>query len=125
MVMVARPWLSVTMESERHHRVRSASDSYTCRAIGLACVNKPPTSPRYQDPGGRYPHVKRSRTAASARSGSLGEERGVVARVDPDYNRMHRYVVRHHRYDPEGRERRYAIVAAFYTRREFAECCEP
>jgi hypothetical protein len=36
MVMVARLWLSITMEPERHHRVRPTSDSYTRCAIATS-----------------------------------------------------------------------------------------
>lgn len=36
-----------------------------------------------------------------------------MAAVDPDDDTLHRYVVRHYRYDPERRERRHVVVAAF------------
>jgi hypothetical protein len=45
-----------------------------------------------------------------------------VARVDPDDESLRRYVVRHCRYDPERRERRRVVVAAFNSRREFNAC---
>jgi hypothetical protein len=46
----------------------------------------------------------------------------VVARVDPDDDSLRRYIVRHYRYDPERRERRHVVVAAFDRRREFSAC---
>lgn len=46
-----------------------------------------------------------------------------MARVDPDDDRLLRYVVRQYRYDPERRERRHVVVAAFDSRQpEFDEC---
>jgi hypothetical protein len=45
-----------------------------------------------------------------------------MPKIDPDDDRLHRYVVRHYRYDSERRERRHVVVAAFDNRREFWEC---
>jgi hypothetical protein len=47
-----------------------------------------------------------------------------VARVDPDDDDVRRFVVRHYRYDPERRERRHVVVAAFDNEREFRACME-
>jgi len=46
----------------------------------------------------------------------------VVARVDPEDDRITRFLVRHYRYDPVRHERRYVVVAAFDNRREFEAC---
>jgi hypothetical protein len=45
-----------------------------------------------------------------------------VARVDPGDDGIRRFVVHHYRYDPERRERRDVVVAAFDNRREFDAC---
>jgi hypothetical protein len=37
---------------------------------------------------------------------------------------MRRFIVRHYRYDPERRERRHVVVAAFDNEREFLACIE-
>jgi hypothetical protein len=42
-----------------------------------------------------------------------------MARVDADNDGIRRFVVRHHRFDPERRERRHVIVDAFDNRAEF------
>jgi hypothetical protein len=41
-----------------------------------------------------------------------------VAEIDPQDDTIRRYVVRHYAYDPERRERRHVIVAAFDNERE-------
>jgi hypothetical protein len=48
-----------------------------------------------------------------------GADNGGVARVDPDDDDIRRYVVRHYAYDPQRRERRHQVLAAFDNRREF------
>lgn len=45
-----------------------------------------------------------------------------VARADSDDDTLRRFIVRHYRYDPERRERRHVVVAAFDSRREFTAC---
>ncbi len=47
-----------------------------------------------------------------------------VARVDPDDDSIRRFVVRHYRYDPDRRERRHVIMAAFDNKREYKACME-
>jgi hypothetical protein len=42
-----------------------------------------------------------------------------VALVDPDDDTVARYVVAHYRYDPDRRERRHVVVAAFDNPDEF------
>jgi hypothetical protein len=42
-----------------------------------------------------------------------------VAVVDPDDDTVARYVVTHYRYDPDRRERRHVVVAAFDNPDEF------
>jgi hypothetical protein len=42
-----------------------------------------------------------------------------VARVDPNDDSIHRFVVHHYRYDPDRHERRHVVVAAFDTAQEF------
>jgi hypothetical protein len=42
-----------------------------------------------------------------------------VASVDPDDDAVARYVVTHYRYDPDRRERRHVVVAAFDDPDEF------
>ena len=59
------------------------------------------------------------RGGACVRGGARLE---VVARVDPEDDSRRRYIVRHYRYDPDRRERRHVVVAAFDTRREFNAC---
>jgi hypothetical protein len=44
-----------------------------------------------------------------------------VAQVDPDDDSLRRYVVFHYRYDPERRERRNVLEAAFDNEAEFRE----
>jgi hypothetical protein len=41
-----------------------------------------------------------------------------MAEVDPDDDRIHRFIVRHFRYDTERHERRHVFVAAFDNERE-------
>lgn len=48
----------------------------------------------------------------------------VVARVDPGDDDIERFIVRHYRYDPQRRERRHVVVAAFDNEREFLACME-
>lgn len=47
-----------------------------------------------------------------------------MARVDPEDDSIKRFVVRHYRYDPQRRERRHVIVAAFDNEREFQACIQ-
>ncbi|MDQ2874322.1 MAG: hypothetical protein M3Y33_05735 [Actinomycetota bacterium] len=45
-----------------------------------------------------------------------------MAQVDPEGDGIQRLIVRHYRYDPERRERRHVIVAAFDNEPEFQAC---
>lgn len=45
-----------------------------------------------------------------------------MARTDPADDSLRRYVVQHYRYDPDRRERRHVVVAAFDSRQEFNGC---
>lgn len=45
-----------------------------------------------------------------------------MARVDPGDDSIRRFIVRHYRYDPERRERRHVVVAAFDNEPEFRAC---
>ena len=45
-----------------------------------------------------------------------------MARVDPDDDAVRRYVVRQYRYDPQRRERRHVVVAAFDDEHEYEQC---
>jgi hypothetical protein len=47
-----------------------------------------------------------------------------VAEVDPDDDRLLRYVVRHYAYDPDRHERRHMTVAAFDNEAEFRALIE-
>ncbi|MGH3300475.1 MAG: hypothetical protein ACRDOK_02135 [Streptosporangiaceae bacterium] len=47
-----------------------------------------------------------------------------MARVDPDDDSIERFIVRHYRYDPQRRERRHVLVAAFDNEREYLACME-
>jgi hypothetical protein len=47
-----------------------------------------------------------------------------VARVDPGDDTIKRYLVRHYRYDPQRRERRHVVVAAFDDEQEFRACMD-
>ena len=47
-----------------------------------------------------------------------------VARVDPGDDSIERFIVRHYRYDPQRRERRHVVVAAFDKEGEFWACME-
>ena len=47
-----------------------------------------------------------------------------MARVDPGDDRIERFIVRHYRYDPQRRERRHVVVAAFDNEPEFRACME-
>lgn len=42
-----------------------------------------------------------------------------MAEVDPEDDAIERFVVRHYRYDPDRRERRHVVVAAFDNEPEF------
>lgn len=42
-----------------------------------------------------------------------------MAEVDPENDAIERFVVRHYRYDPDRRERRHVVVAAFDNEPEF------
>jgi hypothetical protein len=42
-----------------------------------------------------------------------------MAQVDPEDDNIRRFIVRHYRYDPERRERRHVVVAAFDNEAEF------
>jgi len=50
--------------------------------------------------------------------------RWFVARVDPGDDSIERFIVRHYRYDPQRRERRHVVVAAFDNEPEFWACME-
>src|SRR5438552_10179290 len=47
-----------------------------------------------------------------------------MTRVDPGDDSIERFIVRHYRYDPQRRERRHVVVAAFDNEREFWACME-
>lgn len=47
-----------------------------------------------------------------------------VARVDPGDDSIERFIVRHYRYDPQRRERRHMVVAAFDNEPEFRACMQ-
>ena len=47
-----------------------------------------------------------------------------VVRVDPGNDDIERFIVRHYRYDPQRRERRHVVVAAFDNEPEFLACIE-
>ena len=47
-----------------------------------------------------------------------------MAQVDPGDDTIERFIVRHYRYDPERRERRHVLVAAFDNEPEFNACLE-
>jgi hypothetical protein len=47
-----------------------------------------------------------------------------VSRVDPGDDSIERFIVRHYRYDPQRRERRHVVVAAFDSEPEFWACME-
>jgi hypothetical protein len=47
-----------------------------------------------------------------------------VARVDPGNDDITRFIVRHYRYDPQRRERRHVVVAAFDNEPEYLACLE-
>jgi len=42
-----------------------------------------------------------------------------MAQVDPEDDSIQRFIVRHYRYDPERRERRHVLVAAFDNEAEY------
>lgn len=42
-----------------------------------------------------------------------------MAQVDPEDDSIRRFIVRHYRYDPERRERRHVVVAAFDNEAEY------
>jgi hypothetical protein len=45
-----------------------------------------------------------------------------MTQVDPRDDSIQRFIVRHYRYDPERRERRHVVVAAFDDEPEFQTC---
>jgi hypothetical protein len=45
-----------------------------------------------------------------------------MARVDPEDDSLERFIVRHYRHDPQRRERRHVVVAAFDNEQEFRAC---
>ena len=47
-----------------------------------------------------------------------------VARVDPANDDIKRFIVRHYRYDPQRRERRHVVVAAFDNEQEYHACMD-
>jgi hypothetical protein len=47
-----------------------------------------------------------------------------VVQVDPEDDSIRRFIVRHYRFDPERRERRHVVVAAFDNEREFLRCLD-
>ena len=47
-----------------------------------------------------------------------------MARVDPWDDGIERFIVRHFRYDPQRRERRHVVVAAFDNEPEFCACMD-
>jgi hypothetical protein len=47
-----------------------------------------------------------------------------VPRVDVEDDSIERFIVRHYRYDPQRRERRHVVVAAFDNEREYRACME-
>jgi hypothetical protein len=47
-----------------------------------------------------------------------------MARVDPGDDSIERFIVRLYHYDPQRRERRHMVVAAFDNEREFWACME-
>ena len=47
-----------------------------------------------------------------------------MARVDSGDDSIKRFIVRHYRDDPQRRERRHVVVAAFDNEREFRACME-
>ena len=49
---------------------------------------------------------------------------GTVPRVDPGDDGIERFIVRHFRYDPQRRERRHVVVAAFDNEPEFRACLD-
>ena len=53
-----------------------------------------------------------------------GDYAGAVARVDPGDDGIERFIVRHFRYDPQRRERRHVVVAAFDNEPEFRACMD-
>ena len=47
-----------------------------------------------------------------------------MARVDPGDDSIERFIVRHYRYDPQRRERRHVVVAAFDNEQEYRACMD-
>lgn len=45
-----------------------------------------------------------------------------MPRVDPEDDSIERFIVRHYRYDPQRRERRHVVVAAFDNEPEYDAC---
>ncbi len=48
----------------------------------------------------------------------------MVVQVDPNDDSIRRFIVQHYRYDPERRQRRQVVVAAFDNKREYRRCLE-
>jgi hypothetical protein len=44
--------------------------------------------------------------------------------VDPEDDSIERFIVCHYRYDPQRRERRHVVVAAFDNEQEYGACIE-
>jgi hypothetical protein len=62
--------------------------------------------------------------SAVASWGCVGESRSAaygwfMAQVDPEDDSIQRFIVRHYRYDPERRERRHVVIAAFDNEAEY------
>jgi hypothetical protein len=47
-----------------------------------------------------------------------------MVQVDPQDDSIQRFIVSHYRYDPERRERRHVVVAAFDNEPEFRACMQ-
>ena len=47
-----------------------------------------------------------------------------MPRVDAEDDSIERFIVCHYRYDPQRRERRHVVIAAFDSEREFQACFE-
>lgn len=47
-----------------------------------------------------------------------------MARVDPEDDSIERFIARHYRYDPERRERRHVVLAAFDNEQELHACMD-
>src|SRR5215469_18582738 len=47
-----------------------------------------------------------------------------MPRVDPEDDSIERFIVHHYRYDPQRRERRHVVVAAFDNEHEYRACLD-